>query len=383
MNVRGRRIYTLAQLEPRIVEVLAQGRNVPLLVLRLPEVARLAWRDGRRAARRLERETVEAFARAAERIVREGDRLAHEPGSDWFVMAMLMPARDPATALALDARSALERIAATMSLVTGKRMETGWWPISTPADVDAFEATIERALERGARERERYEFLATVGHELRTPLTSIRGYIETLLDEDDLDVVTTRRFLEVARNEALRLGRLVDGMLDFSLLDLSPQPVAGVTDLVAAAQAAIDALDPIAREADMHLRVAHDGEAVARIGADACMHVLLNVIENAIKYAGPSGRIIVTLERQDPFVHAIVDDDGPGVAFPERERIFEHRVRGGGSDAAPGCGIGLAIVRTIVERAAGNVSVSDSPLGGARFVIRLPSAKAEFRPSMS
>ncbi|MGC2131405.1 MAG: sensor histidine kinase, partial [Candidatus Aquilonibacter sp.] len=155
------------------------------------------------------------------------------------------------------------------------------------------------------------------------------------------------------------------------------------TNLVAAAQAAIDALDPIAREAGMHLRVAHDGEAVARIGADACMHVLLNVVENAIKYAGRGGRIIVTLERQDPFVHAIVDDDGPGVAFPERERIFEHRARGGGSDATPGCGIGLAIVRTIVERAAGSVSVSDSPLGGARFVIRLPGAKADFRPSVS
>ncbi|HUN29151.1 MAG TPA: HAMP domain-containing sensor histidine kinase [Alphaproteobacteria bacterium] len=382
MNVRGRRIHTLAQLEPRIGEVLAQGRAVPLLVLRLPEVARLAWRDGRRAARRLERETVEAFARAAERIVREGDRLAHEPGSDWFVIAMLAPARDPATALTLDARSALERIAATMSLVTGKRMETGWWPLCAQADVDAFEATIERALERGARERERYEFLATVGHELRTPLTSIRGYIETLL-EDDLDVATSRRFLEVARNEALRLGRLVDGMLDFSLLDLSSRPVAGVTDLVAAAQAAVDALDPIARESGMRLLLVHDGEAAARIGGDACMHVLLNVIENAIKYAGPGGRIVMTLERQDPFVQAIVDDDGPGVAPSERERIFEHRARGDASEATPGSGIGLAIVRAIVERAAGNVSVVDSPLGGARFIIRLPGVKAEFRPSLS
>ncbi len=382
MNVRGRRIHALAQLEPRLLEVLAQGRDVPLLVLRLPEVARLAWRNGRRAARRLERETVEAFARAAERIVREGDRLAHEPGSDWFVIAMLAPARAGSTALTLDARSALERIAATMSLVTGKRMETGWWPISAPTDVEAFEATIERALERGARERERYEFLATVGHELRTPLTSIRGYIETLLDED-LDAPTARRFLEVARNEALRLGRLVDGMLDFSLLDLSPHPLAGVTDLVAAAQAAIDALDPIAREAGMKLHVAHDGGAAARIGGDACMHVLLNVIENAIKYAGRGGRIVVTVERQDPFVHAIVDDDGPGVAPSEREQIFEHRARGGASEATPGSGIGLAIVRAIVERAAGAVSAHDSPLGGARFIIRLPAAKADFAPSAS
>ena len=97
-------------------------------------------------------------------------------------------------------------------------------------------------------------------------------------------VSTTRRFLEVARNEALRLGRLVDGMLDFSPLDLSPQPAPGVTDLTAAANAAVDALAPIARQAGMALEVRYGGEAAARIGGDACMHALLNVIENAIKY---------------------------------------------------------------------------------------------------
>jgi signal transduction histidine kinase len=362
-------INSFAQLEPVLLAALAHGRSVPLMVLRLVDVAR-----------RLERETVDAFARAAERIVREGDRLAHEAGSDWFAIAMLSPARDGTTALDLDARSALERISATMSLVTGRRVETGWWPIATRADVEAFEATIEHALERGARERERYEFLATVGHELRTPLTSIRGYLETLLD-DDLDVATTRRFLEVARNEALRLGRLVDGMLDFSPLDLSPQR--GRSDLAAAANAALDALAPIARQADMALQVVCEGEAIARIGGDACMHVLLNVIENAIKYASPGGRVVVYIERQDPFVCATIDDDGPGVPAGERERIFEHRARGGASDSRPGSGIGLAIVRTIVERAAGSVCVDDSPLGGARFVIRLPAAKAEFRPSLS
>lgn len=382
MNVRGRSIHSLAQLEPLLLAAMASGRDVPLLVLRLPEVARLAWRSGRRAAQRLERETVDAFARAAERIVREGDRLAHEPGSDWFAIAMLSPARDGTTTLTLDARSALERISATMSLVTGRRMETGWWSIASAVDVEAFETTIERALERGARERERYEFLATIGHELRTPLTSIRGYIETLLD-DELDVSTTRRFLEVARNEALRLGRLVDGMIEFSPLDLSPQPARGVTDLAAVANAALDALAPIARQAEMVLQVTYDGEASVRIGGDACMHVLLNVIENAIKYASPGGRVTVHIERQDPFVCAIIDDDGPGVPSQERERIFEHRARGGASDAHPGKGIGLAIVRTIVERAQGQVRVGDSPLGGARFTIRLPAAKAEFQPSLS
>ncbi|HUA07821.1 MAG TPA: HAMP domain-containing sensor histidine kinase [Candidatus Acidoferrales bacterium] len=366
-----RRLSSLRQLGTLIGRALDEQGGVPLLILRLPEVAQ-----------RLERQTVEAFARAAQSVVREGDRLAHEPGSDWFAIAMLAPARHGVRMPSLDVRAALERIAATMSLVIGKRLETGWWTVASRREMDEFDVTIERALGRGARERERYEFLATVGHELRTPLTSIRGYIETLLD-DDLDPPTARRFLEVARSEALRLGRLVDGMLDFSPLDLSPQPVPGVTDLAQAAHAAVEALAPLARQASMHVEIRCEAALRARIGSDACMHVLLNVIENAIKYASPAGRVRVSVERQDPFVHLVVDDDGPGIPTSQRERIFEHRARGDAARRTRGSGIGLAIVRTIVARAAGTVCVEDSPLGGARFTIRLPHAKADFPSSLS
>jgi signal transduction histidine kinase len=375
MNARP--IHAVAQLEPALVEALGRRVEVPLLVLRVPELAQRAWRDGRPAALRLERETAVAFARAAERIVREGDALAHEPASDWFAVAMLAPARDGRVSL-LDARSALERIAATMSLLCGMRMETGWWPIAGRDDVAGFGKTIERALERGARERERFEFLATVGHELRTPLTSIRGYVETVLDEE-LDAVTRQRFLQVVRNEALRLGRLVNGMLDFSPLDLSVPHAPGNAELGAAVRAAIEALEPIAREAGVALRMPHAGEHVARIGVDACMHVLLNVIENAIKYGRAGGQVLISFERRGPFVRVIVDDDGPGVPAEDRERIFEHRMRGCSAHETTGSGIGLALVRTIVERASGSVSAHDSPMGGARFVIRLPSAQAELR----
>ncbi len=378
MKGRSRNIDSIEQLAEHVVRVLEQRRaEVPLLVLRLPELARLAWRNGRRAARRLERETEEAFARAAERIVRDGDRLVHEPGSDWFAIVMLMPPRDGATTPALDVRAVLERVAAAMSLITGRRMETGWWPIAAPHDVEQLETTIERALDRGARERERTEFLATVGHELRTPLTSIRGYLETVL-EDDLDAQTARRFLEVARNEALRLGRLVDGLLDFSLLDLSPRPTSSTSDVVAIARAAVDALEPVARENSVRITVDRAGELLARIDADQCMHVLLNLLENAVKYAGHGARVVLRVERQDPFVCISVDDDGPGVAVTERDRIFEHRMRGCASRGTPGSGIGLAIVRTIVERAAGSVHADASTLGGARFVVRLLAAQAEF-----
>jgi signal transduction histidine kinase len=343
---------------------------VPLLVLRMPA-----------GARALERATTDAFARGAARAVRDGDQLSHDEGSDWFAIAMLAPARNGG-GISLDVRSAVERIGATMSLVTGTRIETGWWPVESVQELQPLDRTIERALERGARERERLEFLATVGHELRTPLTSIRGYLETVLD-DELDAATTRRFLEVARNEALRLGRLVDGILDFSPLDLSPRWGGGSTDAAGALKAAADALEPMAREAGIAIRLDHAEYAPVRIAHDACMHVLLNVIENAIKYGRAGGTVRAGIERQDPYLCITIDDDGPGIGAHDRERIFTHRARGAQAGLHRGSGLGLAIVRTILERAAGTVAAGDSPLGGARFIIRIPMERAESEAAAS
>jgi signal transduction histidine kinase len=369
-----RRVLQAEPFVARLREAVASSREaVPLLLLRLPEFAEIAWRDGRRAAQRIEKTTVRAFAIAARRVIRDGDLLAHEGGSDWFAVAMISQRREGRSFGAVDARAALERIASTMSVETGRRMECGWWPVENEAEVDDFSAMRQRALDRGARERERFEFLATVGHELRTPLTSIRGYIETLL-ESELDAETSRRFLETARREALRLARLVDGMLEFSLLDLNATAARGSTDVRAAVHAAIDALLPIAREAGVTLRAKARGQAYASIDADSCMHVLVNVIENAIKYSGRGGVVTIDVLRDRSWISVIVDDNGRGVALADREKIFAYRDRGSASREVSGKGVGLAIVRTIVERAGGRVSVADSPTGGARFTATLPSA---------
>jgi two-component system phosphate regulon sensor histidine kinase PhoR len=323
-----------------------------------------------------ERVIVEAFARAAERVTREGDRLIHEPGSDWFAVAMTAPARDGAWLSMLDARAALERMAAALSIVTGKPVERGWWPLESDDDIADLALTVERAVERGTRERERYEFLATVGHELRTPLTSIRGYLETLLD-GGVDTATARRFLEVARSEALRLGRLVDGLLEFSALDLSAPAFGANTSLVAAVTRAVDALGPAADAARMRVEAVVDAAAVARIDGDLCVHALVNLLQNAIKYGRSGGIVSVVAERCAGLVLVHVDDDGPGVAPADRERIFERGVRVERSQEIPGSGLGLAIVRTIAERAGGSVGVTESPFGGARFSLALQSATAE------
>lgn len=354
---RAHRLLDATHLEERLRRANARGRTVPLLLLRVAHGG-------------LEPAVAQHFVRAAARVVRRGDQLAHEPGSLWYAVAMLSPSRCARDTLAFDARAALERLAAVLAGDLGVRAEFGWWPVTAPEPLDQL---IARALERGARERERLELLATVGHELRTPLTSIRGFLETLI-EDELDAATARRFLTIARDEALRLGRLVDGMLEYSLHDPAPQE--GRTDVARALRDAAQLLAPMARSRTIRVIIRAPERADAAIAQDACARVLINLLENGLKYGRAGGQLTATLERQDPYLCLILDDDGPGIARGERERIFERRARGRGAHGRPGNGLGLAIVRSIVERAQGSIAAGAAPGGGARFVVRLPAAKA-------
>lgn len=375
-----RRLHPLAALVPGVAAALERD-PVPLLALRLPEFERRAWRTGKRAAQRLERMTASAFLEAAGRMLRTGDLCGHDAGSDVFAIVMTAPARearrdrhDRYLPSIVDIRAVLERVAAAISLQSGLRVETGW-TVLRRIDVHAgLETGICAALERGARERERYEFFSAIGHELRTPLTSIRGYLETLLD-GEIDPVTERRFLETARREALRMGRLLDGMFEFSLLDLSSDALAGQScDLESAMAQACEVVRPVARMRGMTL-VRGEAQGVrAAIDPDACLQLLVNLIDNALKYGRDEGVVNLTARAQGAEAILIVDDDGPGISPQERESIFALRVRGSGAGVRPGTGIGLAIVKLIAERAGGGIRVTESPLGGARFEVSLTLA---------
>lgn len=339
--------------------------RIPLLVLRMP-----------RAQRSREAEALAVFRSAVGRITRGGDASAHARGSPHYAVALLAPGRAGRPPTPNDARAALERLAAAMALGTGITMQRGWWPLVAASELAPLGTLFAAALERGRRERERHDLLATVGHELRTPLTSIRGYVETLL-EDDLDAATSRRFLQTVQRETVRLGRLVDGMLEFSMLDLSA-PSAGACDAGEAMACAVDAIVPLARRRGIRVVLDPPQAATLRIDADACSHALLNVLENAVKYGRPGGRVVLGAVVEGGFAQIAVDDDGPGVALAERSAIFARGVRGQATEACVGAGLGLAIVKTIVTRAGGEATVEPSPLGGARFVLRLPVvARAE------
>lgn len=364
----------------RLAQTLGTSESVPVLVLRVPFLERLAWREGRSAARRLERQCLTSFRETGRRVLRASDLLAHDDESELFVAALAVPPRDRPRMTSIDCRAALSRLSTAMEYAAGVDVECGWTFVRNVGVGDPLlTVTVEAALERGARERERYAFFSAVGHELRTPLTSVCGYLDTLLGEP-LDAATTQRFLEIARAEALRLGRLVEGMFALSMLDLQEtlqRGEVGACDAVQALCAAIDATAPTARlrEATVTLLETPDrAPLLVAASLERVVQTAVNLLDNALKHGSRGGRVEVSARCGDGrFVEMRVEDDGPGVPPAERDTIFALGGRGADATAA-GSGIGLAAARLIVERMGGEIVVGDSALGGALFCVRLPTA---------
>jgi two-component system phosphate regulon sensor histidine kinase PhoR len=224
----------------------------------------------------------------------------------------------------------------------------------------------------------RRDFVANVSHELRTPLTSIQGYAETLLS-GKADPATSKKFLDIIYRQAKRLGVLVEELLTLSELDARPpeQIVRAPVDVGAIARHVSDTLRERATEAGCTVDLAIPAQTLA-LGDPADMErVLMNLVDNAIKYGRPQGRVRVEAERRDGRVALVVEDDGPGIAAEHLPRLFErfYRVDPSRSRERGGTGLGLAIVKTLVESMGGSVEVASTVGKGTRLEIDLPAAK--------
>ena len=221
--------------------------------------------------------------------------------------------------------------------------------------------------------RLRSGFIANVSHELRTPLAQIRMFAETLLLGRVRSSVEARRSLEIIDQEARRLTHLVENVLQYSRAErqvgrLTPE----LTSLAGEVRETVECFAPIALARQVRVATAIDEDAVAMVDRGAMRQVLTNLLDNAVKY-GPIGQTVtVGLSAMDGRVRMRVDDEGPGVASALRRRIWEPFYRiGNGGDAIAGSGIGLAVVRELVEMHGGKCWVEDNASGGARFVVEL------------
>lgn len=224
-------------------------------------------------------------------------------------------------------------------------------------------------------EQMRTEFVSNVSHELKTPLTSIRGFTETLLDEE-LDTKTSRHFLEIIKTEAHRLSRLIQDLLDLSKLE-SPRGKLnlGEIHLPSVAQGILDLL---------HHQISDKGISVTldftspfpKIEADGDMmaQVFLNLLENAVKYTPSGGKITISGHADINQASLAITDTGAGIPQHDLPRVFErfYRVDKARSRQLGGTGLGLAIVKHIIERHHGTISVYSRLGQGTTFHITLP-----------
>jgi signal transduction histidine kinase len=237
-----------------------------------------------------------------------------------------------------------------------------------------------------ARERQltrlREDFVAGVSHELRTPLAQIRMFTETLLLDRIRNPQEGRRAIEIIGQETRRLGQLVENVLYFHRHRRAPSsPTGTLMNLNMLVLEVAEGFKPLAASKRVRLSTdipAHDAIVIAN--ADGIRQVLLNLLDNAVKFGPADSTVRVSLRIAGEQARISVDDQGAGVSAADRRRIFEPFERGDGRGAG-GAGIGLAVVQQIVSEHHGQTFVEEAASGGARFVVELPLASGEFTPA--
>lgn len=239
-------------------------------------------------------------------------------------------------------------------------------------------ALLSRSFDRMAEalqrsETQRQALVADVAHELRTPLAVLQGRLEALLDGV---LPVERAELERLHRQTGLLARLVEDLRVLSLAD-AQQLVLAVerVDLVALAAESVAAFGARAAGRDVGLVLqATTPDVIVRADPHRMGQVLGNLLDNAVRVTAPGGVVTVRVERLRDAARLSVEDQGPGLPDGDPERLFDrfYRPDAGRTRAAGGSGIGLAIVRTLVEAHGGSVSAARLPTGGAAFVVVVP-----------
>lgn len=226
-------------------------------------------------------------------------------------------------------------------------------------------------------DRMKDDFISTVTHELRTPLTSIRALSEMLHEDPRLELSDRKRFLGIIVNEAERLTRLINQILDMAKLESGrAEWTTSAVDIGEVVRESMDSLGQLFREKDVALAGDIPSDVpVVLADRDRLTQVMINLLSNAVKFVpGGSGQVKVKVSADDKFVRVEVADNGPGLTAEEGVVIFEKFRQGGNTmtDKPQGTGLGLPISRQIVEYFGGNLWVESQPGAGANFIFTVP-----------
>ncbi len=228
-------------------------------------------------------------------------------------------------------------------------------------------------------ENMRSEFAANVSHELKTPLTVISGFVDTLKGPDITPEDTTR-FLDIISLESERLTRLIDDVLSLSEIESASAPPAAIVDIRQGVREAAELLQRNAEEKDIALTVELPKVRIpVAADKDRVKQMMINLIDNAIKYTPKGGRVQVSVEREEENCILRVSDTGIGIPEENLPRLFErfYRVDKSRSRSLGGTGLGLAIVKHIVSLLGGRIDVQSRVGQGTVFAVTVPVGKRD------
>jgi two-component system phosphate regulon sensor histidine kinase PhoR len=230
-------------------------------------------------------------------------------------------------------------------------------------------------------EEMRADFIANASHELRTPLAALLGFIETLQGTAKDDPVARAKFLTIMQGQATRMARLIDDLLSLSRIELNAHLHPNTPlDLAPIVRQVADGLQTLARDRDVVIKVAAPPDALIVLGdRDELIRALENLVENALKYGAAGKRVDITLAPSQiragtPEARLAVRDYGPGIAPEHLPRLTErfYRVDVADSRAQGGTGLGLALVKHVLNRHGGRLNIESTPGAGASFTMHLP-----------
>ena len=225
------------------------------------------------------------------------------------------------------------------------------------------------------------DFVANASHELSTPLTAIRGFAETLVDGAADHAADSRHFAGIILSESTRMQRLVEDLLQLAKIDAAEYrqqfhciPVPAVPLL----HAVVQELSPVWRQKQLSVTVeAADAALSAFTDPDRLKQILVNLVDNAVKYTPDGGKILIKACREGNVVQFTVKDSGIGIPAEDLPRIFErfYRIDKARARSVGGTGLGLAIVKQLVDGLGGTIEVESKPDAGTTFVFSLPAAE--------
>ena len=325
------------------------------------------------------------------RLFRDEDLVASGgSGSDFFVVFLFAPPRRKEVFATSDLKLIATRVtqklhgemndrAAQLGINEHIDMRSGYTVIDYDPELPigrlVYEARKEAAL-KSQLDEIMVSFVANVSHELRTPLTCIKGYAETLLEGAMEDPELTRRWLGTIYTEAQRLERLIKDLLDISMMEADQIELSVAScDLKALVDHAVSVLKPRAESQDItiHMELPEDAPKW-RLDHDRISQVLLNLVDNSLKYSDKGTNVYVRLYFSAERATIEVQDEGQGIKEAELTKIFDrfYRVEESRATRFGGRGLGLSIAKHLVEAHGGDIHVSSVFGEGSKFTLTLP-----------